>query len=106
MGSSHSNIIHKHIHNDNLPHISGLNSISVYLITAHIFHNLYSSFCLLCRVGPDIEVQSKLYSDIYNPDYDFRLEFREPVFPISSMLVVKVGARYNNKLITLMAIDR
>ncbi|KAK3739534.1 hypothetical protein QZH41_016209 [Actinostola sp. cb2023] len=42
------------------------------------------------KIGPDIEIQSKLYSDIYNPEYDCRLEFREPVFPITSMLVVKL----------------
>ncbi|KXJ05747.1 hypothetical protein AC249_AIPGENE28249 [Exaiptasia diaphana] len=43
------------------------------------------------KVGPDVEVQSKLYSDIYNPEFDCRLEFREPIFNITSMLVVKLA---------------
>ncbi|XP_031564319.1 uncharacterized protein LOC116299741 isoform X2 [Actinia tenebrosa] len=42
------------------------------------------------KVGPDVEAQSKLYSDIYNPEFDHRLEFREPVFPATSTLMLKV----------------
>ncbi|KAJ7386478.1 Coiled-coil domain-containing protein 17 [Desmophyllum pertusum] len=42
------------------------------------------------RIGADIDVQAELDSDIYNPEYNARLEYREPVFPPSSILMLKV----------------
>ena len=42
------------------------------------------------RIGSDIDVQAELDSDIYNPEYSARLEYREPVFPPSSILMLKV----------------
>ncbi|XP_048587115.1 uncharacterized protein LOC5517188 isoform X2 [Nematostella vectensis] len=42
------------------------------------------------KIGPDIEVQAKLSSDVFNPEYDCRLEFREPVLPATSTLMVKM----------------
>lgn len=42
------------------------------------------------RIGSEIDVQAELDSDIYNPEYNARLEYREPVFPPSSILMLKV----------------
>ncbi|KAK2569928.1 hypothetical protein P5673_005787, partial [Acropora cervicornis] len=44
----------------------------------------------LQQIGSEIDVQSELDSDIYNPEYNARLEYREPVFPPSSILMLKV----------------
>jgi hypothetical protein len=61
----------------------------ILLIFTHIVFSHYFN-CHVHRVGPDIEAQSMLYSDIYNPEFDYRLEFREPVFPATSLLMLKV----------------
>ncbi|XP_078356622.1 uncharacterized protein LOC144641496, partial [Oculina patagonica] len=42
------------------------------------------------RIGDDIDVQAELDSDIYNPEYNARLEYREPVFSPSCTLMLKV----------------
>lgn len=47
-------------------------------------------YLCLIRIGSDIDVQAELDSDIYNPEYNARLEYREPVFPPSSILMLKV----------------
>lgn len=45
---------------------------------------------ILFRIGEDIDVQAELDSDIYNPEYNARLEYREPVFSPSCILMLKV----------------
>lgn len=45
---------------------------------------------MLFRIGDDIDVQAELDSDIYNPEYNARLEYREPVFSPSCTLMLKV----------------
>ena len=45
---------------------------------------------MLCRIGNDIDVQAELDSDIYNPEYNARIEYREPVFPPSCTLMLKL----------------
>lgn len=47
-------------------------------------------FIFARRIGSEIDVQAELDSDIYNPEYNARLEYREPVFPPSSILMLKV----------------
>ena len=42
------------------------------------------------RIGSDIDVQAKRDSDIYNYEYNARLEYGEAVFPPSSILMLKV----------------
>ena len=42
------------------------------------------------RIGVDIDVQATLDSDIYNPEYNCRTEYRDPVFPQSCTLMLKV----------------
>lgn len=42
------------------------------------------------RIGEDIDVQAGLDSDIYNPEYNARIEYREPVFSPSCILMLKV----------------
>ncbi|KAM7426567.1 Coiled-coil domain-containing protein 17 [Porites harrisoni] len=42
------------------------------------------------RIGTDIDVQAELDSDIYNPEYNARIEYRDPVFPPSCTLMLKV----------------
>jgi len=45
---------------------------------------------ILFRIGEDIDVQAELDSDIYNPEYNARLEYREPVFSPFCTLMLKV----------------
>lgn len=45
---------------------------------------------ILFRIGDDIDVQAELDSDIYNPEYNARLEYREPVFSPFCTLMLKV----------------
>lgn len=45
---------------------------------------------ILFRIGDDIDVQAELDSDIYNPEYNARLEYREPVFSQFCTLMLKV----------------
>ena len=47
-------------------------------------------FIFARRIGSEIDVQAELDSDIYNPEYNARLEYREPVFPPLSILMLKV----------------
>ena len=42
------------------------------------------------RIGEDIDVQAELDSDIYNPEYNARVEYREPVFSQFCILMLKV----------------
>ena len=45
---------------------------------------------ILFRIGEDIDVQAELDTDIYNPEYNARLEYREPVFSPFCILMLKV----------------
>ena len=47
-------------------------------------------FFVFFRIGNDIDVQAELDSDIYNPEYNARVEYREPVLPPSSTLMLKL----------------
>lgn len=51
------------------------------------------------KIGKDISCSVTLDSDIYNPVYNYRVEFREPNMPPSSTLIIKVGN--SNSLIRL-----
>lgn len=42
------------------------------------------------RLGSDIDIQAGVNADIYNPEYNARFEYREPVFPPSTMLMLKL----------------
>ncbi|XP_066298690.1 uncharacterized protein [Branchiostoma lanceolatum] len=44
------------------------------------------------QVGPDINTSVDLDSNIFEPSYNFRMEFREPALPPSSILLLKVYA--------------
>ena len=64
-----------------------------YKNTQPIFLHLLSFLLVLLilfRIGEDIDVQAELDSDIYNPEYNTRLEYREPVFSPSCILMLKV----------------
>ena len=43
------------------------------------------------RVGREISTGVRLETDIYNPLYEHRVEFREPNMPPSCTMVAKVG---------------
>ena len=57
-----------------------------------LFLSLFGCSFVFCffRIGNDIDVQAELDSDIYNPEYNARAEYREPVLPPSSTLMLKL----------------
>lgn len=59
-------------------------SVSVTKVAGRVLDKNYT------RIGVDIDVQATLDSDIYNPDYNCRTEYRDPVFPQSCTLMLKV----------------
>ena len=46
---------------------------------------------LVNRIGAEIDTQATLDTDVYNPDYNVRLEYRDPVTPATSTLMLKVS---------------
>ena len=50
------------------------------------------------RVGKDINCHLKLESDIYNPVFEEKIEFREPNLPATSTLLLKVRLRDPHKV--------
>lgn len=60
------------------------NSVTISKVAGRVLDKNYT------RIGSEIDVQAELDSDIYNPEYNARLEYREPVFPPSSILMLKV----------------
>lgn len=59
-------------------------SITVSKVAGRVLDKNYT------RIGNDIDVQAELDSDIYNPEYNARIEYREPVFPPSCTLMLKL----------------
>ena len=56
----------------------------------YVISDFYLLSMVLFRIGEDIDVQAELDSDIYNPEYNARQEFREPVFSPSCIIMLKV----------------
>ncbi|PFX30101.1 hypothetical protein AWC38_SpisGene5082 [Stylophora pistillata] len=59
-------------------------SVSITKVAGRVLDKNYT------RIGADIDVQATLDSDIYNPEYNYRTEYRDPVFPQSCTLMLKV----------------
>ncbi|XP_075250609.1 uncharacterized protein LOC142342860 isoform X2 [Convolutriloba macropyga] len=61
-------------------------TVTITRVTGRIFDHRYSDKV----VAQSISTGINLDSDIYNPDYNFRVEFRDIAFPPSSTLLVKL----------------